>query len=505
MKDIVLVAINSRYTHTSLSLRYLYANLKELKSVAVITEFVIGENSQTVAEKILSFSPKIVAISVYIWNAVDVANLMEVIKKVSPTTKILIGGPEATHTPHRVDFSLSDHIVMGEGEINFYTTCKAILKGESLTRFIPQKLPNLKEIELPYRYYDEDDISYRYIYVEASRGCPFECEFCLSAIDERVRVFDIDRLLEEFEILWERGARNFKFIDRTFNINITYAKRIMEFFLEKEGDYSLHFEVIPDHFPKALKELIASFPPATLQLEIGIQTLNEEVLQNINRKMDIKKLQDNLHFLEHNTNAHIHLDLIVGLPGESLESFANNLNRLTKISSAEIQIGILKKLSGTTLDRHDEVYGMVYSDKPPYDILKNDLLSFEEIQKLKRFSRFWDIAYNSGNFKNTVKMIWREGEVFASFYRFSEWIYGVTESTWQISLNRFSKLLFDYLTAEGFDKSEVADSIIADIMRVEGRKIPGFLREVATTIPEMRVRKVDRYKKRQLLRVRDGV
>ena len=503
MKDIILVGINSRYTHTSIGLRYLYANLKGLQTRAEILEFVINENAQTLAEKILDKTPKIVAIGVYIWNAIDVHNLIEVIKKVSPQTKIIIGGPEVSYTPFRVDFSGADYIIQGEGEVSFYELCRDILASQApKERIIKAIMPNLKEITLPYRYYNEMDVNHRYMYVEASRGCPFECEFCLSAIDERVRTFDIDLLLAEFDKLWERGARNFKFIDRTFNLNIKLANKLMDFFLAKEGAYSLHFEVIPDHFPEGLKSRIVQFPPAVLQLEIGIQTLNEEILDNINRRMNLAKVAENIAYLEDETHAHIHLDLLVGLPGESLDSFADNLNRLKAMTNAEIQIGILKKLSGTTLDRHDKIYGMVYSDKPPYDIVKNDLLSFKEIQKMKRFSRFWDLTYNSGNFKETVNFIWKKSTVFDGFYHFSEWIYQQTESTWKISLNRLSELLFTYLhEALGYDATEIADSIIADIARVKGRKIPGFLREYASFIPDLREKKeVSKYNKRQTLR-----
>jgi radical SAM superfamily enzyme YgiQ (UPF0313 family) len=363
-------------------------------------------------------------------------------------------------------------------------------------------MPNLKDIELPYRYYDKHDLAHRYVYVEASRGCPFECEFCLSAIDEKVRAFDMDKLLDEFDDLWSRGARNFKFIDRTFNINIKSANRLMDFFLAKDEPFSLHFEVIPDSFPEALRERIKQFPPAALQLEIGIQTLNPEILNNINRRMNLQKVKENISYLENETSAHLHLDLIIGLPGESIESFGKNLDELKKMSSCEIQIGILKKLSGTTLSRHDEIYGMVYSDIPPYDIVKNDLISFSMLQKMKRFSRFWDLAYNSGNFRSSVDYIWADGSVYEGFFAFSEWIYEQTDSTWQISLNRFSELIFNYLTIElGYDKTVIADSIVSDIAKVRGRKIPGFLREWASHIPDLRDEKISKHNKRQMMRV----
>jgi radical SAM superfamily enzyme YgiQ (UPF0313 family) len=311
----------------------------------------------------------------------------------------------------------------------------------------------------------------------------------------------MEKILSEFEKLWQKGVRSFKFIDRTFNLNITFANKLMDFFLSKDEPYSLHFEVVPDNFPTRLKEKIKLFPPHSLQLEVGIQTLNEEILDNINRKMDIKKALENIAFLENETKAHLHLDLIIGLPGESIESFANNLNKLKKITNSEIQLGILKKLSGTTISRWDEKFGMVYSDKPPYEILQNNFISYLKLQKLKRFARFWDLVYNSGNFHKTKEFIWQESTVYDGFYEFSEWIYSQTKSTWQISLMRLSELLFNYLTEyKKFDKTLVADTILEDIIKVEGRKVPGFLREYATHIPNLKKLYLNKANKRQILR-----
>ncbi len=503
MKDIVLVGINARYTHTSLGLRYLLANLHEYKDKTTILEFAIGAQSDTLAEEILKLNPKIVGIGVYIWNALDVHNLIEIIKKISPKTKIILGGPEVSHKPFRINWQYADYIIQGEGEISFYQLCKELLNlKEPKQKIISAIMPELKTINLPYKYYSEHDIAHRYIYVEASRGCPFECEFCLSAIDERVRGFDMDILLNNFEQLWQKGARSFKFIDRTFNLNIKLAMQLIDFFLAKDDPYTLHFEVIPDNFPQRLKESIKKFPPGSLQLEIGIQTLNNNILANINRRMNLEKVSENIHFLENETNAHIHLDLIIGLPGESIESFANNLNILKSMTNAEIQIGILKKLSGTTLDRHDKKYNMIYSDRPPYEILQNDFISFAQLQKLKRFSRFWDLTYNSGNFYNTINYLWEKCSVYDGFYAFSEWIYTQTKSTWQISLMRLSELLFKYLTdVLNYNQTLIADSMIKDIIKIEGRKIPGILQTHASKIPNLKRLAMKKQQKRQLMRI----
>ena len=500
MKNIILTTLNARYSHTSLALRYLYANLKELKENAKILEFVINSSNQTIAEQILEHKPKIVGIAVYIWNATDVAELVQTIKKVSPETIVVLGGPEVSYKPLRVNFDMADYIITGEGEVSFYNLCKDILNGNCKEpRVINSPKVDLENIILPYDDYTDFDIKNRHIYVEMARGCPFECEFCLSSIDTKMRYLSIEVFLEQIDKLWQRGARNFKFIDRTFNIKISYAKAILNYFLEKEEEYFLHFEVIPDNFPQELRELIKKFKAGSLQLEVGIQTLNLDVAKEIHRNLRIDKIKDNLKFLSQETHAHMHIDLIIGLPSETIESFGKNLDLLYTLSTGEIQVGILKKLSGTTLDRHDKVYGMVYSDLPPYDILKNDLISFEQMQELKRFARFWDIVYNSGNFQKTTALLFEDGKVFENFYDLSKWLYRRSESTYKISLDRMAEFLFEYMSAK-FDKEKIANIILEDVMKVGGRKIPPFLKKIIPENYDFAQKDVSKANKRQELR-----
>ncbi len=478
---IILTTLNSRFTHSAIGLRYLYANMQELQQKTQILEFSINDAIQTVAEDILIHQPSIVGIGVYIWNVSEVAELLHIIKKVAPQTRVILGGPEVTYTPFRVNLDAADFIIKGEGDTAFYRLCKQIFAANAPSeKIIPMTLPKLKELKLPYEYYSDDDIKNRYIYVEVSRGCPFECEFCLSSMDEKVRAFDLDTVLEAFENLWKRGARNFKFVDRTFNLNIRTANKILDFFLAKEEPYFAHFEVIPDHFPESIKEKMKLFTHGALQLEIGIQTLNPQVAKNVSRVLNLDKIHENVRFLQEQTQAHIHLDLIVGLPGESLESFGKNLDALVALADCEIQIGILKKLSGTYIKRHDVDFEMIYSDIPPYDILKNSELSFFDIQTMKRFARFWDLTYNSGNFKRSITLLWKDESVYENFYAFSLWIYKQTASTWKISLQRLGELLFTYLTeVKKLKKESVATPMLEDMMKLKGRAIPAYLKPYA--------------------------
>ncbi len=488
MKEIVLTTINARYIHSSIALRYLFANLKELQNSAVIQEYDILDNPQQIAERILALKPKIICMGVYIWNALESYAVIEIIKKVYPDVYIILGGPEVSYQPFRVDFSKADYIIQGEGEVALYDLVSKLLNNHKpANQIIASQIVELDQLRLPYEYYNDEDIKNRIIYVEASRGCAFNCEFCLSSIDKQVRYFNLDKVLAEIDKLWQRGSRLFKFVDRTFNLDMKVTNHILDFFLDKQMPYFVHFEVIPENFPEEFKQKIKLFPDKSLQLEVGIQTLDSQVAENIKRNLNMEKIKQNLIFLETQTKAHLHVDLIIGLPGQSVESFASDLNKLVSIMSSKIQLGVLKKLSGTTISRHDQIDGMVYSDLPPYDILKNDWISYEMMQKLKRMARFWEITYNSGNFSNTIKLLWPDNDVFKGFFEFSDWIYSQTESTYRISLNRLAEFLFKYIIIikplSGSEKTELANLMVDDILRRKLRRIPGFLREYASEIP----------------------
>ena len=486
MSAIVLVAVNARYIHASLGLRWLYANLAELQPQTTIQEYCLSHRPVDMAEAILAARPAIVGIGVYIWNADEVRRLVNVLKRVAPATKIVLGGPEVSHLPLRVDFSEADYLLQGEGEHSFRELCRAILTDDPPPeRITPAAFVATGTLIQPYQFYTCQDLAHRLVYVEASRGCPFACAFCLSSIDRRIRPFPLDSFLAELESLWARGARTFKFVDRTFNANPVAAARILDFFLAKQPPFHVHFEVVPDHFPDKLKDRLVRFPPGVMQLEIGIQTLDARTAATVNRQIDIHRIHENLTFLEQRTNAHLHLDLIVGLPGEPLDRFGAHLNTLVALTSGEIQIGILKKLSGTAIGQHDREYGMVYSADPPYEILCNNVITFGEMQEMKRLARFWDLVYNSGNCKRTAPLLWPDGDVFRGFRAFCAWIYARTGATWQIGLPRLAGLLFDYLATEtGMDKAEVADGLAADILAIKGRVLPPSVMAHVARLPD---------------------
>jgi radical SAM superfamily enzyme YgiQ (UPF0313 family) len=258
-RDILLSTLNARYMHTAFGLRYLYANLGELQPEAEIVEFTIQERPLNMAEKLLSFQPRVIGFSVYIWNVAEIHDTVALIKQIAPDIIIVLGGPEVSHHPDLPAVcELADYVISGQGEQSFRQLCEQVLDDSAPEAKLIEGQPmKLDEIALPYRFYNDEDIRNRLIYVEASRGCPFKCEFCLSALDKTATPFPLEAFLQEMDQLWQRGVRNFKFIDRTFNLKVSTSTRILEFFLERMSkDLYLHFELVPDNLPEKLKAVL---------------------------------------------------------------------------------------------------------------------------------------------------------------------------------------------------------------------------------------------------------
>jgi radical SAM superfamily enzyme YgiQ (UPF0313 family) len=455
--------LNAKFIHASVGLRYLYANLGELQASATIAEYEASQPAREIVESILEHDPTIVGFGVYIWNVVKTKEVISFLKKVRPEIVVVIGGPEVSFEYEEQPIvALADYLITGEADVAFRDLCRHLVAGTKPdAKVINAGLPALADLALPYQHYTDKDIAHRVIYVEVSRGCPFTCEFCLSSIDIPVRQFDHLRVLDELDELHKRGARTFKFVDRTFNLNIRTSLTILTFFLERmEPGLFVHFEMVPDRFPQQLREIVAKFPPGSLQLEIGVQTLNPEVSASISRRQDVAKLKENIAFLRAETSAYLHIDLIVGLPGESVESFGRGFNEIVALNPHEIQIGILKRLRGTPIKRHDDVYEMKFSDEPPYEILQTRDISFQELQRMGRFARYWDLVANSGNFLESRELVLERGATsFDAFYAFSEWLYSKVGRRASINLKTLSELVFEYLVMTSGDEIDHAPEI----------------------------------------------
>jgi radical SAM superfamily enzyme YgiQ (UPF0313 family) len=507
MPDIVLATINARYVHASLGLRYLRANMGELHTRTHIVEFVLGARPIDMVEQLLALHPKIVGFGVYIWNVEETARAVAQLKRVAPEVIVVVGGPEVSHeTGEQRVCADADYTVTGWGDVTFPRLACALLAGERpIERIVAGEQPPLKQLALPYAEYTEEDIAKRFIYVEASRGCPFKCEFCLSSLDKTAWPFDLDTLLDALANLHARGARHFRFVDRTFNLKATTSLRILDFFLERMDDHTfLHFELIPDHLPDSLKEAISRFPAGALHFEVGIQTWNTDVQALISRRQDNERAAENLTWLRTHTDALVHVDLIVGLPGEGLASFGAGFDRLLALKPHEIQVGILKRLRGTPIARHTEAHRMRYNPDPPYNVLATGRIAFADMQRMTRFARYWDMVGNSGRFARALALLLHVGgSPFERFMAFADWFYARTGKTHEIAIERMYDALHAYLVETlRVDAAEAEAALAADY---EGSGAKGRLVFMQSGVrPERAAGNTARSRMRQVRHLQSG-
>ncbi|MBS1161439.1 MAG: Radical [Proteobacteria bacterium] len=489
--SIILSTLNARYIHAALGLRYLLANMARhggaaLRAASVLREFTIKRPPQEIADALLAELgdapdgiPQIIGFGIYIWNVEASTEVVRLLKRARPTLIIVLGGPEVSHEWEVQEIvGDADYLITGWGDVSFPKLCRTLWHGARPGhKVITGEQPSLALIALPYAEYSAADLAHRLLYVEASRGCPFKCEFCLSALDQTAWAFDLPRILAALAGLHRRGARHFKFVDRTFNLRIDNSLRILEFFLERlTPDLSLHFEVIPDHLPERLKAMIARFPPGVLQLEVGIQTFNPEVQQAISRRQDNPRSAANLDWLIEHSHAHLHVDLIFGLPGETLASFAEGFDRLYAQRPHEIQLGLLKRLRGTPLARRSEEFGMVYDALPPYSVRQTAVLDVPTIQRFTRLARYWDLLANSARFPHTLSLLLSPPSPFAAFSAVADWLWQKTGKTSALTPEILIDALFDYLTQVlGRQADVVRPILLADYLNSGARANPTCL------------------------------
>ena len=472
MPAVVLATLNARYVHASLGLRYLAANMGTLRGETRIVEFVLGTRAADIAEQLLALEPRVIGLGVYIWNVEETTRLVALLKEVAPQVTVVVGGPEVSHEVDAQRIcALADHVITGWGDLAFPALCARVLNGDvPADKVIAGGQPALSQIKLPYDEYTGEDIAKRFLYVEASRGCPFKCEFCLSSLDKTAWAFELDAFMLEVEKLHNRGARHFRFVDRTFNLKTAVGVRILEFFLERLDErLFIHFEVIPDHLPEKLKALIARFPPGSVQFEVGIQTWNPEVQAAISRRQDNEAAARNLAWLLQQSNALVHVDLIAGLPGEDLESFGRGFDRLHALGPHEIQVGILKRLRGTPIGRHTETHVMRYNPDAPYNVLRTDCIDFRDMQRIVRFARYWEMIGNSGRFRRGLKLLLGSAP-YARFMQFSDWLYATTGKTHEMALERVFEHVYLFLTRELGVAPEVAGTTLIEDYEASGAR-----------------------------------
>lgn len=495
---IILATLNARYIHASLGLRYLLANLDRhggagLRAQTLLREYTISRAPQeVVADLLAALGPpqgrvQIIGLGVYIWNVTQTLEVIRQLKTVRPDVKLVLGGPEVSHEVDQQPITaLADHVITGWGDVSFAKLCRVLMDGPPpLMKVIPGEQPPLADVTLPYAEYSDADLAHRLLYVEASRGCPFKCEFCLSSLDKTAWAFELDRVLVALDGLYQRGARNFKFVDRTFNLKVAHSVRILQFFLDRlpaadaprSEQLFLHFEVIPDHLPERLRAMLAQFPPGVLQLEVGVQSFNPAVQHTISRRQDNAATEANLRWLLAHTHAHLHADLIFGLPGETLPSFADGFDRLLAIGPHEIQLGILKRLRGTPITRHTSVHGMVYDTEPPYTVQHTGVVDAATLQRFARFARYWDLLVNSGRYAHTLALLLQhmpQASPFGRFMALSDWLWPHLGATHKLTPEVLVDALFVYLSAH-VPPDTVRQALLADYIASGARANPQAL------------------------------
>lgn len=411
LPSIVLAAINARYTHTSLGARCLLASMDvTLQSKTHLMEFNIGQTAADIVADIIAFQPGIVGMGVFIWNRNIIEAVVASLRECHSPPAIILGGPEITYDPDSRLAQSADVVIRGEAEHHWAGTCRSLLAGRPVQHDLHATPFDLADVPIPDRFYSSHDLQKRHIYIETSRGCPLHCAFCLSSIDKGVRYYPEHKVTEALERLLQRGGRQFRFVDRSFNLGGARSERLLDFFLERQtDDLRLHFEMTPDGLRShGLRLRLQQFAPGILHLEAGIQSFNPTVLANVQRPTNIEAAAEGLAWLTRETGAIVHADLIAGLPGESLESFIDGFNRLYRSGPHEIQVGILKRLHGTPLAQQAKALGLRFRTSPPYDIIETPDMCPGTLLSIRRFAAHWDRVVNRQHFPKTVKRLLQE-------------------------------------------------------------------------------------------------
>lgn len=410
-------------------MRYLKAFTKDLDFQGDIKEFSINDRVENILEGIIEEKPDVVAFSCYIWNMEFVNRLAELIKLVDPNIEILYGGPEVSYEGKEfLENHEGEYVIVGEGEETFreFVLYKLgegkieDIKGLNYKRdgkvFENPKRPEMDMNELVFPYTYEEDINNKIVYYEASRGCPFKCKYCLSSVMHGVRFLDVERVKKELKYFMERGLKLVKFVDRTFNCNREYTVELLKYLSEQDTETRFHFEVAADLLTEEQIEILNNAPKGRFQLEVGVQTTNNEVLHNINRYITYENIKEKVLKVAAGKNVMQHLDLIAGLPGEDLESFKKSFNDVHAIRPDEIQLGFLKLLKGSSMREEAEKWGIVYSPYAPYEIIRSKDISYEELLLLKKVEAMVDKYYNSCKFNNVIKFFLNIYEKPFDFY-----------------------------------------------------------------------------------------
>lgn len=443
---ILLTALNAKFIHSSLALYYLKGTCTGLTREVSLKEFSINGRFWDIFREIYQIKADLVCFSCYIWNIDLTLKLCRLIKKVLPDTLIVLGGPEVSYQTQEIMETnpAVDYLVVGEGEETFREFVECLLCGLSLEkvkglvwrqkgkiRENPKRalIRDLDQIPFPYDAADLEKLQNKIVYYESSRGCPFSCQYCLSSIEKGVRFFSLSRVKKDLARLIKAGVNQVKFVDRTFNCQKERAKEIIDFLIKlNPPGINFHFEVVADLLDEQLISLLRQAPPGLIQMEIGIQSTNQRTLEIVGRQMNFTRVQETVTKLREGGNIHLHLDLIAGLPGEGLLSFTRSFDDVFLLFPNQLQLGFLKLLKGSGMRDRAEEFGIKYQDFPPYEVLETNVLSFDDLLKLKTVEELLESYFNSQRFRQTLTFAAARfpSGPFAFFLRFAGYLFEKT-------------------------------------------------------------------------------
>lgn len=493
---ILLVAINAKFIHSNLAVHTLCAyagkNVHREDLEMEIAEYTINQQKDDILRDIYERSADMVCFSCYIWNLTYIEPLVHELAKVCPKALVWLGGPEVSYDAEEVLLRLPEAkgVMRGEGERTFAQLCEGRPLDEicgitfrqedgTICENAWQEPMNLDEV--PFIYQDMQEFEHKIVYYETSRGCPFSCSYCLSSIDKRLRFRSLALVKKELKFFLEQRVSQVKFVDRTFNCSHSHAMEIWKFIAEHDnGITNFHFEISADLLNDEELELIRSMRPGLIQLEIGVQSTNKKTIREIRRTMDFDKLSQTVETLRHMGNVHQHLDLIAGLPYEDIESFSKSFDDVYRLKPHQLQLGFLKVLKGSYMERKKEDYGLVYKSEPPYEVLYTNWLSYEDVLKLKGIEEMVEVYYNSGQFVNTLSAL---EKLFDSPYHIYErlWEYYKEKGLYRIQHKRSARyeIMLGFIK-HGFGREN--DDVWAEYFR-ELLVYDYYLRENAKTRP----------------------
>lgn len=490
---ILLAACNAKYIHSNLAVYDLKAYSSDYDEHVILREYTINQPKDEILKDIYSSGADVVCFSCYIWNISFVRELIRDLVKILPKTAFWAGGPEVSYDAEKFLTEMPEMtgVMVGEGEKTFHDLLEFYIDGKDSLEEISgiayrtgdkiihngwRELMDLSAI--PFVYEHLEKFENRIIYYESSRGCPFSCSYCLSSIDKKLRFRDLELVKKELQFFLDHRVPQVKFVDRTFNCKHEHAMTIWKYILEHDnGVTNFHFEISADLLREQEMELMSQMRPGLIQLEIGVQSTNPETIRAIHRHMDLKKLEHCVNRVHSFRNIHQHLDLIAGLPYEDYDTFHQSFNDVYQMKPDQLQLGFLKVLKGSLMQKEAEGYGIVYKEKEPYEVLSTNWLTYGEVLKLKMVESMVEVYYNSGQFWHTLEyLVPFEKDAFTFYEKLGSFYEKKGYSEISHSRMRRYEILLEYLQEETDVPTEVAaQKMLYDLyLREKLKKRPVF-------------------------------